>query len=71
MKKKTGAETGALQYVGQEFLVGVPARNLTPEEASLYADLIAENEQATGRPLYVAMTEAAEQPATTEGGGNG
>lgn len=67
MKKKPG--TG-LQYVGAEFIVGVPARDLTPEEASLYAAPIAENEQATGRPLYVVISTVAEQPAT-EGGGGG
>lgn len=47
-----------LHYVGQEFIVGVPARNLTAEEAALYAAQINENEIATGRALYAPIIVA-------------
>ena len=50
-----------LRYVGNgEYIMGVPARNLTVEEAALHADAIAANEAATGRKLYQAppMTES-------------
>lgn len=63
-----------LRYVGQEFIVGVPARDLTAEEAALYAAQINENEAATGRALYVgAENTAPVTPVTetTEGGANG
>jgi hypothetical protein len=74
-KTKTAA---GLRYVGNEFLVGVPARDLTAEEAAEYAAQINENEAATGRALYVAAElTAVVTPVTglameaTEGGGNG
>jgi hypothetical protein len=45
----------ALRYAGDgEFLPGgPPARDLTDEEAAVWADVIAAHEQATGRTLYV------------------
>lgn len=59
-----------LRYVGQEFIVGVPARELTAEEAALYAVQINENEAATGRALYVSAEAAPSvTPATTPEGG--
>lgn len=66
-------QAAGLRYVGQEFVVGVPARDLTAEEAALYAAQINENEAATGRALYVSAENAVVTPVTetTEGGGNG
>lgn len=59
-----------LHYVGQEFIVGVPARDLTAEEAALYAVQINENEAATGRALYVsAEVVAPVTPVTEQEGG--
>lgn len=67
-----------LRYVGNEFLVGVPARDLTAEEAGVYAAQINENEAATGRALYVPAEFAAVVTQVTGlvteatgGGGNG
>lgn len=47
-------ERGApLRYVGDgEYIPGVPARDLTVEEAALYATRIGASEAATGRILY-------------------
>lgn len=73
-KTKTAA---GLHYVGNEFIVGVPARDLTADEAAVYAAQINENEAATGRALYVAaevaavVTPVTEAIGRTEGGGNG
>lgn len=55
----------AMRYVGNgAFHIGVPARDLTAEEADQYSEII------TGSPLYEAATEQAtaeqgldEQPA--------
>lgn len=48
----------ALRYVGDgEYIYGVPARNLSEEEADRYAEQIAANESATGRQLYVKVKE--------------
>ena len=67
-------QAAGLRYVGREFIVGVPARDLTAEEAALYAAQINENETATGRALYVNAENAAPVTPvteTTEGGANG
>lgn len=43
----------ALRYVGDgEYIHGVPARDLSAEEAERYADAIAAAQLATGRVLY-------------------
>ncbi len=43
-----------LRYVGDgEYVMGVPARDLTTAEAAQYADRITQTAQATGRALYV------------------
>lgn len=46
----------ARRYVGEgEYIVGVPARDLSAAEAEKFAPAIAEVEAATGRVLYVAV----------------
>jgi hypothetical protein len=43
------------QYVGNgDYIHGVPARDLTPEEYTKHQDAIDANATATGRALYVA-----------------
>lgn len=59
-KLEFGAETtttaqpdAGLRYIGDgEYIPGVPARDLTVEEAALYATRIGASEAATGRILY-------------------
>lgn len=42
-----------LRYLGHgEFIPGVPARDLRPEEAAAWRNVIAEHRRNTGRPLY-------------------
>jgi len=58
-RKEMKSVSGALRYVGNgEYIVGVPARNLSAEEASQFASEIARTETATGKTLYVAADEA-------------
>jgi hypothetical protein len=58
------APEGGMRYVGGgDYLPGIPARDLTAEEAVEHRAAIEENEAATGKALYVAMTEAVELPA--------
>jgi len=46
------------RYVGGgEYIPGVPARDLSAEEAATYAPMIAATEAATGRILYQAIEE--------------
>ena len=54
---KGGKSAGqARRYVGEgEYIVGVPARDLSAAEAERFAPAIAEVEAATGRVLYVAV----------------
>lgn len=48
----------AMRYVGNgAFHIGVPARDLTAEEAELHSEIIA------GSPLYEAITEAGTEAA--------
>lgn len=46
------ASSRGLRYVGQEYIHGVPARDLTPAEAAEYGEIIAATRAATGRILY-------------------
>ncbi len=44
---------GGLRYLGRgEFIPGVPARDLTAEEAARHAAVLAEHARNTGRVLY-------------------
>lgn len=52
----------ALKYLGGAFIHGVPARDLTADEAAQYGALIAEQEAVTHTPMYEAVQPAA-QPA--------
>jgi hypothetical protein len=58
---KAGIESmtaAPLRYVGEgEYIVGVPARDLSAEEALRYAAAIAEVEATTGRALYRAAAQ--------------
>lgn len=52
-KQETKTETVGAKYVGEgDYIVGIPARNLTAEEWKQYKKEIAANEKAMGRPLY-------------------
>ncbi len=60
-----------LVYVGDgEWLPGVPARDLSPDEAREFGAVIGANAALTGRPLYrpaqPARTEAADGAAGEE-----
>ncbi len=65
--------TGALRYVGDgAYIHGVPARDLSPDEAARYADQIASAEAATHATLYEPVAEEpAEQPASPSEANNG
>ena len=52
----------ALRYLGGAYIHGVPARDLTAEEAAQHGALIAEQEAATGTRMYEAVAPQA-QPA--------
>jgi hypothetical protein len=55
-----------LFYLGSgEFIPGVPARNLTAAESAQFADLIRDNQTATGKTLY-SVSRSIEQPLTAE-----
>ena len=67
-KKSIAEETGfgvatttpgaGMRYVGDgEYIFGVPARDLSAEEAATYAPMIAATAAATGRILYQAIRE--------------
>ena len=52
-KRSVTPSTTGLRYIGDgTYINGVPARDLSPDEAARYADLIAASEQATGIQLY-------------------
>lgn len=56
------SESIALIYVGEgAHIVGVPARDLTAEEAHEFGAVITAQQQATGLTLYVPKTH---KPAT-------
>ena len=54
-------QTIALRYLGGAYIHGVPARDLTPDEAAEHGALIEEQQQLTGMKLYepVAPAQAA------------
>lgn len=52
------AQASPLRYVGDgEYIYGVPARNLSAEEAAMYGATIAATAAATGRVLYAPMEQ--------------
>lgn len=65
----------AMNYVGNgSFFIGVPARNLTADEAEQYADIIAgsplyEPVAAQGAPVAQATEAVQGEAASTEGAG--
>ena len=52
-----------LRYLGGAFIHGVPARDLTAEEAAQYGALIAEQEAITHTAMYEVVPQAAPQQA--------
>ena len=56
--------TGGLRWLGTHTIIGVPARDLTPEEAARHAGEIAAAEKAHGHALYapVAASHVADTP---------
>lgn len=59
-----------LAYLGEgEFIPGIPARNLTPEEVERYRDSIEDNRRNASRPLYGPLP--AEPVALVEDGADG
>lgn len=59
-----------MQYLGSgEFISGVPARDLSAEEAGRYAAVIEAHRVATGRALYAVITPAMTEEAESDGEG--
>ncbi len=55
-KTPTVEQGKGLTYVGGgDYIVGVPARDLSVEEAALYAPMIDASTKSMGRPLYVSV----------------
>ena len=57
-------KVGLVYQGGGDFIPGVPARDLTPDEAKKHVDIIGANEQATGRAMYI-VPRSIEVPAVT------
>ena len=55
--------TIALRYLGGAFIHGVPARDLTADEAAQYGALIADQEAVTHTQMYEPIAQAAPQQA--------
>ena len=54
MAKKREPTAGGMRYVGDgSHIHGIPARNLSAEEAGRYRETILESQMATGISLYV------------------
>lgn len=54
-----GKDGAALHYVGDgSYIYGVPARDLSADEAAQYADKINANAKVTGQPLYAPSDSA-------------
>jgi hypothetical protein len=65
----------ALMYLGGAFIHGVPARNLTADEAAQYGDLIREQEEVTHTQMYAPVpasapkvSKAAKEPTEVSNG---
>lgn len=51
-----------LRYIGDGWYIpGVPARDLTPDEAAIHAEAIAKSVAATGRVLYAPIEQEQEE----------
>lgn len=72
MTKRTGALAGGLRYVGAgAYIMGVPARDLSPDEAMKHAEAI-ERVAEAGQVLYVpAQTQEAPAGAKEKEGNHG
>ena len=59
-----------MRYLGSgEFISGVPARDLSAEEAGRYAAVIEANRVATGRALYAVIAHAMAEETASDGEG--
>lgn len=56
-------KVGLVYQGGGDFIPGVPARDLTHDEAKKHADMIGANEQATGKTMYI-VPRSIEVPVT-------
>lgn len=56
----------AMRYLGGAFIHGVPARDLTADEAAQHGALIADQEALTGMKMYEAVAPAASAKATKQ-----
>ncbi len=56
----------ALRYLGGAFIHGVPARDLTADEAAQYGALIADQEAATHTQMYAPVAQPAATPKATK-----
>lgn len=56
----------ALRYLGGAWIHGVPARDLTADEAAQHGALIAEQEAVTGMKMYEAVAPAAAPAKATK-----
>ncbi len=53
----------ALKYLGGAYIHGVPARDLTVDEAAQFAAIIADQEALTGMKMYESVAQPAAAPA--------
>ena len=53
----------AMRYLGGAYIHGVPARDLTADEAAQHGALIAEQEAVTHTQMYEPIAQAAPQQA--------
>ena len=60
------SDTIALKYLGGAFIHGVPARDLTADEAAQYGALIAEQEAVTHTPMYEPVQQPAQAPKSKQ-----
>ncbi len=56
----------ALRYLGGAWIHGVPARDLTADEAAQHGTLIAEQEAVTGMKMYEAVAPVAAPAKATK-----
>lgn len=61
----------ALKYIGDgTYIHGVPARDLTQDEAARYGAVIQEQEALTGTAMYEPAVQPAAQPVAASKGGS-
>ena len=56
----------AMRYLGGAFIHGVPARDLTADEAAQYGALIADQEAVTHTPMYEPVQQPAQAPKSKQ-----